>query len=459
MSTAGQLSYYDLLNIEPDADEQAIKRAFRRIARDDHPDLNGGKASSRYLAAQEAMRVLTDEQLRADYDRSLGRDPGTESQGSASTAGDEAEKSPQTDNPSKPATVHGARATGPLAGLRIPATLPTYDPPLLRNHEGQAPVTKLTRVRQWVRALFIPIMAVGTFIVLATVLPAVSPEEVSGSDLDILTTALAGLVVLAGLGLGLPVIAFFAWWRRVHGLFFTIYAAAVIAAIVFFGSPAVWAGLVLIACALLAAYWGYPSFVRFDKRPIGAENSAVFDIFGTPANGVAEHFGEAGAIGSDGEFRTAKAIQQLLAFPGVKIYHSLRFAPESETDVDHAVVYGNKIALIDSKLWKPGHVAVGDYPDSPVVTLTSGGREESRAVQMNAAVDSYASMFPRAAVRPWVALHSNQETHTWQNSPNNEMRVGDINAVIGEIGAWFAEDEGAQPVNRAMMAKLFALVK
>ena len=58
-----------------------------------------------------------------------------------------------------------------------------------------------------------------------------------------------------------------------------------------------------------------------------------------------------------------------------------------------------------------------------------------------------------------MALHSNQATHTWENSPNNEMRVGDINAVIGEIGAWFAEDEGGQPVNRTMMATLFSLVK
>lgn len=452
MSTAPQLSYYDLLNIDPDADEVAIKRAFRRIARDDHPDLNGGKASSRYLAAQEAMRVLTDEHLRAEYDRGLGHP----------TAGQDSAPSTSTQTPddtTKPATVHGARATGPLAGLRIPATLPTYDPPLLRNHEGQAPVTKLTRVRQWVRAFFIPIMAAGTFIVLAQVLPALTPEKTSGSDLDILGTALAGLVVMAGLGLGLPVIAFFAWWRRVHGLFFTIYAAAVALAAIFFGSPIVCIGLGLVAFALFAAFWGYPSFVRFDKRKIGHENSAVFDIFGTPATGVAEHFGDAGAVGAEGEFRTAKAIEQLLAFPGVKIYHSLRFAPDSETDVDHAVVYGKKIALIDSKMWKPGHVSVGDYPNSPVVTLTSNGVEESRTVQMNAAVDSYATMFPAAAIRPWVALHSMRDAHTWQNSVNNEMRVGDINAVIGEIGAWFAEDEGAPPVNRSMMSQLFALVK
>src|SRR5213075_1206989 len=63
--------YYDLLGIQRGADEIAIKAAYRRLAKECHPDRQGGckNAEARFKAVNEAYDVLKDPQKRAAYDR------------------------------------------------------------------------------------------------------------------------------------------------------------------------------------------------------------------------------------------------------------------------------------------------------------------------------------------------------------------------------------------------------
>jgi curved DNA-binding protein len=67
--------YYDTLNVSRDADEQEIRRAFRRLARQYHPDVNPGdpEAEERFKEINEAYEVLSDPDKRSKYDR-LGAD-------------------------------------------------------------------------------------------------------------------------------------------------------------------------------------------------------------------------------------------------------------------------------------------------------------------------------------------------------------------------------------------------
>jgi molecular chaperone DnaJ len=71
--------YYATLGVPRDASEQDIKRAFRRIARESHPDANPGEgeAAERFREAAEAYEVLSDPQRRAAYDRGDAIDLGT----------------------------------------------------------------------------------------------------------------------------------------------------------------------------------------------------------------------------------------------------------------------------------------------------------------------------------------------------------------------------------------------
>lgn len=65
---------YELLGVDRDADPDAIKKAYRRLARQYHPDVNPDPAAQeRFKEVSLAYEVLSDPQKRASYDR--GGDP------------------------------------------------------------------------------------------------------------------------------------------------------------------------------------------------------------------------------------------------------------------------------------------------------------------------------------------------------------------------------------------------
>jgi molecular chaperone DnaJ len=67
--------YYDVLGVDRGADEATIKKAFRRLARELHPDVNAHdpEAEEKFKEAAEAYEVLSDAERRQLYD-SYGHD-------------------------------------------------------------------------------------------------------------------------------------------------------------------------------------------------------------------------------------------------------------------------------------------------------------------------------------------------------------------------------------------------
>src|SRR4051812_5138997 len=62
--------YYELLGVGRDADEQTLKKAFRRLARQLHPDVSTEPdAEARFREVTEAYEVLSNSETRALYDR------------------------------------------------------------------------------------------------------------------------------------------------------------------------------------------------------------------------------------------------------------------------------------------------------------------------------------------------------------------------------------------------------
>lgn len=63
--------YYERLGVARDADANEIKKAFRKLARELHPDVNSHdpEAETKFKAAAEAYEVLSDPERRATYDR------------------------------------------------------------------------------------------------------------------------------------------------------------------------------------------------------------------------------------------------------------------------------------------------------------------------------------------------------------------------------------------------------
>lgn len=59
--------YYKILGVEQSASEEEIKKAYRRLAHQHHPDKNGGN-EQRFKEINEAYQILSDGEKRAQYD-------------------------------------------------------------------------------------------------------------------------------------------------------------------------------------------------------------------------------------------------------------------------------------------------------------------------------------------------------------------------------------------------------
>src|SRR5712671_2522820 len=78
--------YYAVLGVRRDANAEEIKKAFRRLARELHPDVNPDpKTQERFKEINAAYEVLSDPQKKQVYD--LGGDPLSANGGGAGAGG------------------------------------------------------------------------------------------------------------------------------------------------------------------------------------------------------------------------------------------------------------------------------------------------------------------------------------------------------------------------------------
>ena len=63
--------YYEVLGVEKNADDAAIKKAYRVLAKKYHPDMNPGdaEAEKKFKEASEAYAILSDPEKRRQYDQ------------------------------------------------------------------------------------------------------------------------------------------------------------------------------------------------------------------------------------------------------------------------------------------------------------------------------------------------------------------------------------------------------
>ena len=62
--------YYEILGVTRNADKEELKRAYRRLARKYHPDVNKDpEAEDRFKEINRAYEALSEPELKSRYDR------------------------------------------------------------------------------------------------------------------------------------------------------------------------------------------------------------------------------------------------------------------------------------------------------------------------------------------------------------------------------------------------------
>ena len=67
------MTFYAILGIPPDADEETIRIAYRALARRYHPDMGEGSSPDKFREVVDAYETLSDPDRRRIYDLELGR--------------------------------------------------------------------------------------------------------------------------------------------------------------------------------------------------------------------------------------------------------------------------------------------------------------------------------------------------------------------------------------------------
>lgn len=386
-------SYYELLGLEPDASTAEVKAAYRSSMRRFHPDVGGNNAQASLF--QRAYEVLSDPAQRRDYDAHLSAPSAT----AAADASTPADTSPNTaasdaawgvDDVWEDDPPGSTKTGGSDEATSGPATPPPGGPSSSRPMEGLATVSVLPPFDAGRKAYLVAVaiwgaLWIGTLAYLAS----------SGTN-----GFMIALVLLLGVVAAPP-----HWFDalpivRIVGI---VDLVVVMLISVNRGDEEVaylvWAGLVgcgLVAVACLA--WAWSRTARLNRA---VDRQAVFEHnqWGDP--GGAETRSSRDSPHQFAARATDQALGPLYATPGVKILHGLPWPGVPEGIVDHVVVAGNRVAVLQSQALPPGEYRA----DGTGALLRDGGHFLGGQTWVESAAAGWQQQLPGAVVKPFLVGH------------------------------------------------------
>ncbi|GAA3842503.1 DnaJ domain-containing protein [Saccharothrix violaceirubra] len=184
--------------------------------------------------------------------------------------------------------------------------------------------------------------------------------------------------------------------------------------------------LVLVAGAAFATF----RLVRRHLRALGSDQAFASAVDTVRTHGTPDP--------RHPERLTAALIAEYLShLPGVRVFHGLAWPGSVFADVDHAVLCGRRLVLIESKSWLPGHYEAEDdgtvwRNDHP---FRGGGTRLPRGLAL------YRKLLPWLDIRTAAVVYPSRAGHVTTTEPSDAvvppMTPGQF---VREIGEWLAVD-------------------
>jgi hypothetical protein len=137
-----------------------------------------------------------------------------------------------------------------------------------------------------------------------------------------------------------------------------------------------------------------------------------------------------------GEQLTADLLSRYLTrLPGARIFHSLAWPGSVFADVDHAVLSGKRLVLIESKMWPPGHYSVGEDGE----LWRDNHRFRGGASALGGAISAYRDLLPGVEIRGAMIIYPIRSgSVTTDPKPDDVATPMTPEQFVREIGDWLA---------------------
>jgi hypothetical protein len=449
-------THYEILGIETDADRTAVKKAYFRLCRTYHPDVSGDANGHFFKLVTAAYETLSDEKARARYDRELNDSNRSGYQSSDYDYDDDSQSSSASSAPSPDSAPHhteGLIQNPPLDFGRMKWYNKDYsgleEKVVLRHPNMLLAITGTIVFILGVLVLgLLSLVTHPPFLVIIYLVFAIGAiftqnkfsrfRMGQANFIAVMTVWVAGYI-----------------WTIVKDIQSSHFEPNVFMLLFFtagFGFLGLYSG----------HKWRKWSILKMDRghMVLSAKDAKEFAIWGQPGelSDAIDKFGQRNvALGAIGEKRTAELLSNLFLIPGTKVFHGLKFPGSEDADVDHAVVNGNKIAFIDSKMWAGGH-----YGWSSNGTIIRDKKYDSLELHTNfptAVKKLDDTLFHEADSRGWILIHSNDNRQVrTDNSNAGAVRLGTPQECLEEIGDWFAEGNTGI-VNRGILNAIIHKMK
>jgi hypothetical protein len=192
---------------------------------------------------------------------------------------------------------------------------------------------------------------------------------------------------------------------------------------------------VLVALWLVVAATAVPVFRLLREYLLARSADRAF----LSAAGALIVYGQPGTEQDQlGERLTARLLAEYVApLPGARIFHGLAWPDSVFADVDHAVLRGHRLVLIESKMWLPGHYTA----DETGGVWRNGHPFRGGAIRLPDGVDAYRDLLPGIEVRGALLVYPSRKGDiTTGESPDVAAPPMSPERFVMEIGEWLADE-------------------